>query len=92
MMNPDCPPLAGAPLATLSWPHWVVLIVAILLLFGGRRLPELARGLARGLRIFREELHGVSKDVQDSVETPPPSEPQKKVEAKPLPPAEDKQP
>lgn len=46
--------------------HWEVLIVilAILLLFGGRKLPELARGLARGLRIFKQEL----RDAKDSVD------------------------
>jgi len=50
----------------------------ILVLFGGSKLPELARGLARGLRIFRDEMHGVKSDL----ETPD----------KPLPPAEQTRP
>lgn len=48
----------------------IILLVVVLLLFGGKKLPELARGLARGMRIFRDELHGVKKDL----ETPPPEE------------------
>jgi len=46
--------------------YWEVLIVlvAILLLFGGRKLPELARGLGRALRIFKRELKGLKDDVE----------------------------
>ncbi len=49
--------------------HWeiVIVIFAILLLFGGRKLPELARGMARGLRIFKDEMKGIKTDVEDSV-------------------------
>jgi sec-independent protein translocase protein TatA len=90
MAHCECLPLAGLPLAVLSTWHIVVLALAILLLFGGRKLPELARGLARGMRIFRDELHGVSKDIQDSVEIPPPASPQKKVESKPADEAQEK--
>lgn len=54
--------------------HWEIIIIAlvILLLFGGKKLPELARGLAKGLRLFKDELKGVKigieevgKDVKD---------------------------
>ncbi len=44
--------------------EWVLILLVVLLLFGGRKLPELARGLARGLRIFKDELEGVKKDVE----------------------------
>jgi sec-independent protein translocase protein TatA len=46
--------------------HWeiVIVLVAILLLFGGRKLPELARGLGRGLRIFKREVKGLKDDVE----------------------------
>ncbi|MFB3891184.1 MAG: twin-arginine translocase TatA/TatE family subunit [Phycisphaerae bacterium] len=56
-------------LAWISTWHIVALLVIVLLLFGGRKLPELARGLARGMRIFRDELHGIQKDLE---EPPPP--------------------
>lgn len=40
-----------------------IIILAVLLLFGGKKLPELARGLGRGLRLFKEEIKGVKKDI-----------------------------
>ena len=66
--------MAQAILAMPNTTHVVLVIVVILILFGGSKLPELARGLARGLRIFRDEMHNVKSDI----DTP----------AKPLPPAE----
>ena len=57
------------PLALFGLPGWVevaIVILAILLLFGGRKLPELARGLARGMRVFRDELHGVKTDLESA--------------------------
>lgn len=58
-------------LAFLSTWHIVVLLVIVLLLFGGKKLPELARGLGKGLRIFRDELHGFQRDM----DAPPPAGP-----------------
>ena len=46
----------------------VLVVVAILLLFGGRKLPELARGLGKGLRLFKKELKGVKDDLEETSE------------------------
>lgn len=42
---------------------WEILIIAfiILLLFGANRIPDMMRGLARGLRGFKDELKGEEK-------------------------------
>ena len=52
----------------LRGPELLVLVLIILLLFGAKRLPDVARGLGRSLRILKAE----TKDLQgaDAAETP----------------------
>lgn len=47
--------------------HWEILIilVVILLVFGAKRIPEMAQGLGKGIREFR----GAMREVQDEIET-----------------------
>ncbi|MDP6634787.1 MAG: twin-arginine translocase TatA/TatE family subunit [Phycisphaerae bacterium] len=53
-------------------PWEIVAILAVaLLMFGGKKLPELARGLGKGLRQFKEEVHAVKSDVSDAVDSEP---------------------
>jgi len=42
--------------------HIVILVIIVLLLFGGRRLPDAARGLGRSLRIFKSEMKQMQED------------------------------
>ena len=51
---------------------WEILIIAfiVLLLFGANRIPEMMRGLARGLRGFKEELKGEEKAEAQAGEKP----------------------
>ena len=46
--------------------EWGVILFLVLLLFGPKRLPELARGLGRSLRQFQDGL----KEVKDQLERP----------------------
>ena len=48
--------------------HWEILIifVVILLIFGAKRIPEMAQGLGKGIREFRTAM----RDVQDEIEAP----------------------
>jgi len=45
--------------------HWELLLImmAILLLFGSKRLPELARGLGKGLQEFKKALNDVKEEI-----------------------------
>ncbi|MGM9766848.1 MAG: twin-arginine translocase TatA/TatE family subunit [Candidatus Cryptobacteroides sp.] len=46
---------------------WEVAIIAlvILLLFGGRKIPELMRGIGRGIKSFKEGMKDVEKEIED---------------------------
>ena len=51
-------------IATAGWvgPWQIGLIVlAILLLFGGRKLPELMRGMGKGIKGFKDEMNGAGE-------------------------------
>ncbi len=49
-----------------------VILVVVLLLFGAKRLPELARSLGQGVREFRKSVKEISEDVDTSESPPPP--------------------
>ena len=38
--------------------HWLIILVVVLILFGGRKIPELMRGLGEGVRGFKEGMTG----------------------------------
>lgn len=42
--------------------HWAILIVAALILFGYKKLPEMSRSVGRSLRIFKTEMKGMTDD------------------------------
>lgn len=50
--------------------HIIVLLVVILLLFGARRLPDLARSVGESLRIFKREVKDLTDDDTPSTGTP----------------------
>jgi len=52
------------------WPGpWeiVIILVIVLVLFGGKKLPELAKGLGKGLREFKNASRDIKKEVEDAV-------------------------
>ena len=49
-------------MGSIGFPELVLIFIIVLLIFGGKKLPELARGLGEGIRNFRESLHGTSQD------------------------------
>ncbi|MEN3040899.1 MAG: twin-arginine translocase TatA/TatE family subunit [Bacteroidia bacterium] len=52
----------------LGYGEWLLIFAVLLLLFGGRKLPELARGLGASIREFREAMRGDSteRSLKDS--------------------------
>ena len=67
-------------MADLGMPELIIIVLVVLLLFGGKKLPEMARGTGRALRIFKAETKGLmSDDERDTPQPPlpqPPADPQ----------------
>mgnify|MGYP001577660527 CR=1 FL=1 len=64
-MHPDPHALVIA-LSTPGMGELVVILVIILLLFGGAKIPEIARNLGKGLNEFKKGLSGRSSDDKES--------------------------
>jgi sec-independent protein translocase protein TatA len=47
---------------------WIILIV-VLILFGGRKIPELMRGMGRGIREFNDAKNNVKKEIEEGAST-----------------------
>lgn len=47
----------------------IVVVLVVILLFGAKKLPELARGTGQALRIFKDETKGLTSD-DDNTKTP----------------------
>lgn len=50
----------------LGWMEIVLIAFVVLLLFGGKKIPELMRGLGRGVREFKDGKDGVKKELEES--------------------------
>tara|TARA_B100000287_G_scaffold188712_1_gene178374 strand:- start:461 stop:646 length:186 start_codon:yes stop_codon:yes gene_type:complete len=46
----------------------VIICIMVLVLFGGKKLPELARGLGKGLREFKNASRDIKKEVNNAVD------------------------
>jgi sec-independent protein translocase protein TatA len=38
--------------------HWILILLVVVLLFGGRKIPEMMRGMGEGIRSFKEGMRG----------------------------------
>ena len=58
----------------------IIVLLVVLLFFGSKKIPELARGLGRGMREFKDATSGVQREIEDSMNEV--SKPIKKVAPK----------
>jgi sec-independent protein translocase protein TatA len=50
-----------------SGPHIILIALVVLLLFGGKKIPELMRGLGKGIREFKDAKDNVAREIEDHV-------------------------
>lgn len=53
--------------------EWLWIVLAIVILFGGRKIPELAKGIGKGIREFNDAKDGVKKEIEDGMRSEPKS-------------------
>ncbi len=69
--------------ALAPW-HWAIIILALIILFGSKRLPDAARGIGKSLRIFKAETKG----LRDDHDAAPGAQPQSAQPVQPVQPAQ----
>jgi len=50
--------------------HMIIIGLIVLLMFGGKKLPELMQGLGRGIREFKDAKDNVRKEIEDHINEP----------------------
>ncbi len=51
---------------TLGTGEILILALIVLLLFGGKKIPELMKGIGKGVRSFKDGVKGIEDDIKDS--------------------------
>jgi sec-independent protein translocase protein TatA len=58
------------PQLLLSMPsggEWITILLVVVVLFGGKKIPELARGLGKGIREFNDAKEGVKSEIESGM-------------------------
>ncbi len=71
-------------LAFLNGPEVIALLVLVLVLFGAKKLPELARGLGQGLKEFKKSSKEIQEDLNTAMNEEPTHTPTKQVVTTPV--------
>ena len=68
------------PTLLMSMPggsEWILIVLVILLFFGGKKIPDLMRGIGKGIREFNDAKENVKKEIEAGIKekdiTPAPS-------------------
>jgi sec-independent protein translocase protein TatA len=60
-----------------------IILLVVLLFFGAKRIPELAKGLGKGMREFKDAMSGIENEVKNAAsDTPPPPKPRNEITEK----------
>ena len=49
----------------LGWPEIIGILVVVLLLFGGKKIPELMKGLGKGVKEFKDASKGIDNETTE---------------------------
>lgn len=49
----------------------ILIVVVVLLMFGGKKIPELMKGLGKGMKEFKDAKDNVSNEIERGLQAPP---------------------
>jgi sec-independent protein translocase protein TatA len=52
---------------SLGWNEILLIVLLVVLLFGGKKIPELMRGLGKGIREFNDAKSNVRKEIEEGI-------------------------
>jgi len=44
--------------------QWIWILLAVIILFGGKKIPELAKGIGKGMRDFNDAKSGIKSEIE----------------------------
>jgi sec-independent protein translocase protein TatA len=47
--------------------EWILIVLAVLILFGGRKIPEFMRGIGKGIREFNDAKTNVKREIEEGM-------------------------
>lgn len=60
--------------------EWILIVIVVLLMFGGKKIPELMKGIGKGMREFKDAKDNVKNEIEEGMK-------EKDLKDKPPPPA-----
>ncbi len=57
-------------LGTIGLPEILLIALVVLLFFGGKKIPEMMRGLGKGVKSFKEGMNDIEKEVKEDSNKP----------------------
>lgn len=57
-------------LGSIGFPEILLIALVVLLFFGGKKIPEMMRGLGKGVKSFKEGMNDIEKEVKEDSNKP----------------------
>ena len=52
----------------LGMPEIIIIAIVVLVLFGGKKLPELMHGVGKGIRDFKKGMNGIEDEIKEDID------------------------
>ena len=79
------------PMGGIGFPELIIIFLVLLLVFGAKRIPEIARGIGKGIREFKNATNEISREIENESQDRQINQPQAPEQGTPQPRQDQKQ-